>query len=144
MIHEIRTSPGYDRRGETPNYGQHPLELHFLVRGDEGALVFTVVTGWPPSELKSRQIGSSGSFSSFTGAPYCVCSFHAVAALTNVIDNDPHEDCGWLGCACVAHEPFGYTGKALGDLFFTLNFSPLEEFWALMDKHYKEIVDGLH
>lgn len=140
MIREIITSPGY----QTEGYGQHPLEINFLVRGDEGVLVFTICTGWSPSYLREHQIGMSGSFSSFLSAPYCLCSFHAHPTLALCVDHDPHDGCSWLDGPCISHEPFGCTGKTLGDLFFALNFENLESFWLRMEKHYKEIVRDLH
>lgn len=138
----ILTSPAYDHRHETPNYGQHGLEFHFVVRTPEAALVFSIHTGWYIEAMKKAHI-SGGSFRDHATSQYCQCSYHTLATLENSIDDWPNEHCGWLnGEACQAHEPFGCTGRELTDLFFTLLTKPLDEFWLLMEKHFTE--SGAH
>lgn len=133
----ITTSPAYD----TNEHGQHGLELHFVVRTAEAALVFSIHTGWYIRAMRSAQIGTSGSFLTHPTSQYCRCSFHALATLENSIDEWPNENCGWLhGEACQAHEPFGGIGKMLGELFFTLLEKPLEEFWQLMETQFNNLV----
>lgn len=139
MIHEIKTSPAYDRRRETPNYGQHPLEFHFITRGDEGALVFTLVTGWYIEAQRRAQIGDSGSFATIEKSEYCLVNFHKRATIHDCTDHDPTDHCDWIGGPCVAHEPFGCTGKDIGNLFFTLLTEGLDALWREMDRHYEEI-----
>lgn len=46
LIHEVMISKGYDFRNRKPNYGQHPPEILFIVKGNEGAVVLQVNTGW--------------------------------------------------------------------------------------------------
>ena len=142
MIHEIKTSPAYDRRRETPNYGQHPLEFHFITRSEAGALVFTLTTGWYIEAQRRAQIGDSGSFATIEKSEYCVLVFHKAATIHDCVDNDPHEHCDWIDGPCVAHEPFGLTGKPIGDLFMTLLSEGLEGFWREMDRHFEEIISG--
>ena len=137
----IRTSPAYDRRNETPNYGQHPLEFHFIVRDERGALAFTFVTGWYIEEMRQAQIGESGSFREHRSSEYCRLSLHVPATLENSVDHDPHENCGWLnGDSCQASEPFGGTGEAIGDLAMTLITEGLDGLWRAMEKHFEELM----
>lgn len=133
----IRTSPAYDRRDEPPNYGQHPLEIHFIVKGEKGALVFTVDTGWYIEALNKARLDET--FYDLSTSVVTMCSFHAPATIANSVDKDPHEYCEWLNEPCQAHTPFGYTGKALGDLFMTLVSEGLDALWLALEKHYEEI-----
>ena len=41
-------SPAFDKRDPEPskNYGIHGVEIHFVLKGPEGAVSFTLYTGW--------------------------------------------------------------------------------------------------
>lgn len=140
MIHQIKTSPAYD----TAEYGQHPFEFHFLCQDTEGVLCFTLVTGWRIRLQNASRIGTSASFTDAPKSEYCLLSFHKHATLLDCVDNEPHENCGWLDGPCIAHEPFGCTGHEIGDLFMTFITEGLEGLWVAMDKIYEEIRNDLH
>lgn len=140
MERMIKISPAYDKRNETPNYGQHGLEFHFVTRDAAGALAFSIHTGWYIEAMKRAQIGDSGTFREHPTSQYCRCSFHAFATLENSIDEWPTEHCGWLDDApCQSHEPFDGIGREIGELFFALLTKPLDEFWQLMESHHVAI-----
>ena len=131
MQRELRSSPAYDFRGQTPNYGQHPLELHFLIKGDAGALVFSVNTGWRIDRTQRIDDPSPS---------YVQLTFHMHPTDPQVPEDELHDDCGWLdGATCHCSSPFGFTGDRLTVLRDGLVAKGTDWLWTKLETIYKEL-----
>ena len=53
MVKEIKFNPAYDKRDINPskNYGIHGVELHFILKNEQGAVVFQLYTNWQLSHV---------------------------------------------------------------------------------------------
>lgn len=101
---QITTSPSYDTRGQTPNYGQHPLVFFFTLKGPKGAVVMELNSSWLLSEAKSWTFPHSGMKRNIQ-QPYCTeVNLHRFVTQEDMHEDTDqiHDDCGWLdGEACI-------------------------------------------
>lgn len=89
----VKFSPAFDKREETPNYGHHPMHIHFAVRGERGVLVFDICTGW---YIDSRH----------DYPPECYAFCWHVYPTNPHVDLDQVQPCKWLDgeeCVCITH-----------------------------------------
>lgn len=99
MNREIKISPAWDRKSE--GYGVHAAEIHFIVKDETGALVWTVYTGWylagSPSSARSGMLVN-----------------HLYVTDPHVDFDTVNEECGWLdGEACMCTFATGLEGDKL-------------------------------
>lgn len=107
---EIKFTPSYDRRGEKPNYGQHPLVMFFVLTGEAGAIVMELNTGWYLSEIDSWSRPFDMDFPKCK-VPYVAEVYlhrHLTEADMQLDASEIHDDCGWLdGANCVTERIVG-------------------------------------
>ena len=111
MHHSIKFIPGYDKRGGTPNYGQHSMEIQFIVRDEKyGALIWAIVPGWLPAP-DQRQ-------------PFQYANFNTHGYITDphVDESTCHDNCEYLdGEPCTAQFYSGYESQEALFSGFILN-----------------------
>lgn len=130
MNRTIRFTPAYDHRGETPNYGQHPMHLAFILRGDKGAIVFDICTGWYIDKTARMRPDY-----------YTVCA-HDEVLDPHFREEDLTEECGWLeGRPCLAELIYGFTSPKYEALFTGFLHHGEGWLWTELEKIYKERYD---
>lgn len=114
---------GYDRTSE--GYGKHPPEIDFVVKGAEGAVVYTVCTGW-----YFTNYGASDALA----YPYSVgISRHAVPTQALLADLDPSECSHVEGGLCCSR----FLGTH-GDLLETLKRQGDDPIFLLLEEIYRQ------
>lgn len=114
--------PGYDYRND-PEYGQHPPEMFFYVKGKHGAVVWTVATGW---YLNGK-----------LAEPYSVLSYHEELTIANSSDNEYSisDSCKYLegrSCCVSSH----YVSDTLN--IQTLREGGLDKIYETLERLYLE------
>lgn len=126
------TGPGW---ALTPNYGQHGMDLRFVLVGELGATQFLMMTDWVP--------GSTGERGRYTGgAP----SFPMAADLGYHWKTYPHGDggdeswgrmdeCEWLPGGC------WYDGSGLNAEPVMRRFiaEGMDAVWAELESYYRDV-----
>lgn len=100
---DIKITPSYER-GETPNYGQHPMVIFFTLTGSRGTIVMEVNSSWYISEAKSWTFPHSEMKRGLQQpyVPDVTLHRHVDEGDLFTDPQEMHDDCGWLhGETCV-------------------------------------------
>jgi len=134
----VNVVPAYDKRDPDPkkNYGIHGAHLHFILKGDLGAVEFNIGTNWylphVAEELRLKD-NHYGGRSCFEPTPYSI-GYHS--------PKPTYEDqvmsaveCKYLnGKSCYFGDSVTYS-----DVPFQILISMgSEAMWCWMEKYYKE------
>lgn len=122
---EIEMTAGWDMK---PNYGQHGLEMRFIVRGSRGAVVFTIFTDWMPSGPVGMVIDGKPIFPMAADLGY-----HALEPQYD--GQKKQRDCKYIGTDCY------YDGSSLnGEPFLkALLNGGSEPVFDMLDGYYVEV-----
>jgi hypothetical protein len=95
MIRELKVREGYDYRNdpEKAKYGQGAPHLEFIVKNEDGAVVFMIHTGW---YLNMQAVDPSAA----------QISFHKPITDPHVDFDTIHEECEYIGEACCGHSRY--------------------------------------
>lgn len=120
----IKFIPGYDKRSDDPkqNFGIHGVNLLFVLKGEEGAVTFTIYTNWMPKSCRvallpmPADLGYHSKVPSYEGQ----CHF---------------EKCDWLNGECY------YDGSTLNaePIFELLVDKGEEAVWEALEQYYKDV-----
>lgn len=137
MKREIRFFPAFHRVNDDPkkNYGVHGVEIHFILSGDQGAVIFRIYTRWMLPQtytywreelrIKPRYEDSECSDAGVL--------FHS--AKPSYESHAPSEDaCPYLGAPC--YQDIGFTmGREPRDLLVAEGD---EAVWKWLETTYRE------
>jgi len=136
---EIKIIPSYDKRGETPNYGQHPLVFFFALKGPSGAIVMELNSSWLISEARNWTFPHSEMRRNIQQPYVTEVTLHRHLCKAD-LHEDPsqmHDDCGWLdGETCIVER---VTGPSEAHEWLALFIGEGENgVRARMEKEYRE------
>lgn len=137
MKREIRFFPAYHKIHEDPsqNYGVHGVEIHFILSGDEGAVVFRIFTRamlpqtyeyWRDRGIQARV--EDGKFDD--GGVL----FHSAKPMYEGQEGPSEDVCPHIGKPC--YQDIGFTmGREPRDLLVSEGD---EAVWKWMERTYRE------
>lgn len=136
MKREVRFFPAYHKIHDDPNqnYGVHGVELHFILSGDQGAVIFRIFTRWmlPQTYEYWDQLGI-GPRQKDSECSDAGVLFHSVKP--SYEGHEPSEDCcPYLGKPC--YQDIGYLmSREPRDLLVSKGD---EAVWEWMERTYRE------
>jgi len=148
LTHSVRMFRGHDctrfeclwdsascRPGNGGSHGRHGLTMSFVVRGEHGAVVFTLYTGWLPQSPSER----AWPWQQQPTSPMPTdLGYHARAPQYDGQEQS-QESCRFLDGA-----PCYYDGSGLNahDAFHTLVNGGEDELWRFMEQYYRCVYEG--
>lgn len=134
----IRVSPAHDKRSK--GGGIHNVEMIFVLKGEAGAVTFTLGTGiYLPETTEWRQTciaHMNGDDSTWYAKGYAV-GYCSPKPLYEYQINQGREKCSWLGCTC-----YGDVGYSIADKPFDLLIRQgSEALWEWLENYYKEVFE---
>lgn len=137
MKREVRFFPAFDKRAPEPekNYGVHGVEIHFILSGEHGAVVFRLYTRWMLPQTYAfweDELGIPPRYKDQLPSDAGVL-FHSAKPIYE--GHTPSEDdCTYLGKPC--YQDIGYTmGKEPLDLLIAEGD---EAVWKWLEAMYQE------
>jgi hypothetical protein len=132
---EITFDPAWDRRSDKPseNYGTHPVEIRFLLKGKRRAVQFVLYTGWHMPEVE-KDIGKKHD-----------CLFKPIPTDLGYHSPEPLyagqtkscDDCLFTGGPCY----YDGSGGLAGPIFEILKREGSEGVWRALEAYYREIFE---
>lgn len=136
----VAVNPAYDKRDTDPNknYGIHSCDMFMVLKGEKGAVSFSLSTGWfLPETLpwKEECITKMGLGTSWEGHGTSV-AYHSP---TKMQDWDFHQEkCDWLGTEC-----YGDAGFIISDMPYDLLIREgSEAVWKWLEDYYNQVFNN--
>lgn len=130
----MKITPAFDKRSPEPskNYGIHNCEMFMVLKGELGAIIFSMNTGWDLEHVH-EELAAKTQLRNWwkKGIAVCYCS--------PVPMNDDQKDhgrknCDWLGCTC-----YGDCGYAMSDEPYRILVEQgSDKVWEWLENYYKQ------
>lgn len=138
MQKTITLTPAYDRRNPDPakNYGQHGVDLWFVLRGPKGAITFRLFTDWLLPHV-AKELKAKGHRPLSDWEPEVAgVTFHSLGPRPNN-EAVPQGPCEWLGGQpCHSHMSSVIHEK---EIAARLLKEGSDGVWAALEDYYREV-----